>query len=87
MATTIRSRSRRGREEAWFFVPLDKSRNEIRLSLAADGDAEVGCWVRSSLPGVSNTVIDNPGEPLLPILPAGYRQQYWPVLGMQKISP
>ena len=79
----LRSRSRRGRDEAWFFIPMAPGRNDVKLTLAGGDQAvRIGVWLRSRVLGRAENRRARFTEPLMPVLPPDYRQQYWPVIDM-----
>jgi len=84
---SIRHRTRRNRQEAWFFIPLKPGDNRLRLSMAGANNNQLGAWVRSVLPDPTKAAKPaNINEPLFPILPAESRSRYWPALKMREIS-
>ncbi|HQO33307.1 MAG TPA: hypothetical protein PLG59_01505 [bacterium] len=79
ISSTIRSRSRSDREEAWFQVPLLSGTNHVRLELSASDRNQIGSWICSTLPAPPKANLPESDKPLFPVLPSDYRKQYWPV--------
>ncbi|HOE10406.1 MAG TPA: hypothetical protein PLQ35_06200 [bacterium] len=85
-STTIRSRSRTEREEAWFQVPLVAGANQIRIELSAGDQNQIGSWICSTLPAPPEIHLPESEEPLFPILPPDYRKQYRPVHPLEAVG-